>query len=732
MTEPLQRSEDDSRPSSWVRAEAALGLAAFEADLRSGHVSCTARFAELHGIDPAAAVTYESALASVHPDDRARWVADQERLRREPGPYTTEFRVVDAAGVRRLLATGAVLADADGTADRIVGIIVERSRKAVVEEAELSFRACFEQAPVGVARVRADGRIAFANATLARLLGGPIPEHVEALFATLPEENRDALHAIATGARHSVRLKAQLATSGEEVWAEVSAAHIDPGFPGGYGILIFQDVTEQRRVSRRLAASENRFRFALSNAPTTVFEQDRDLRYVWIFNPHLDMSAEDVVGRTDADFMDAPSAARVVALKRRAMSARTAVREIVEVRTAEGGAGTYDLFVEPIIEPGSSEVTGVACAATDVTAAAHREAELASEKERFRTSVESLLDCLGVYTAVRDESGRVLDFRIDYVNDAACVANGMTREAQIGRGLCEILPGHRSSGLFDDYVALVETGAPLRRESLFYSDENSGRKLIRAFDISAAKLRDGFVAVWRDVTDRKRLEVELADALADRDRLLDQQTTLLRELDHRVKNNFQLLANLLSLQGSSAPEAVRTHLADARQRLMTIAAVHEVLRVEPDQVETVSLRAALSELCGALRSSVGPQIALDLDAPDLEVLTSHAVTLCMIVNESATNALKYAFAGRESGRLTIRAAVVDDSLHLAVADDGVGYDPRSSRQGLGTKLLERLASTLGGEPRVVSDASGTRITLALPLRGLVRRTEDAPAGDGLR
>ncbi|WP_169728763.1 PAS domain S-box protein [Salinarimonas rosea] len=727
----------DSRPASeamgwtsWEGLEATLGVAAFEQDLVTGRLTGTRRFADLHGLDPSREITVEAARARVHPDDRARWIANDERLHREPGPYTTEFRVRTGAGVRRLLASGRVLVDADGRADRLVGIVVERPQQAVRDDAEPSFRACFEHVPVAVAKMRADGRLVFGNPALERLLGRPLPDRVDDLFGATGKDARAALQAIASGARSEALFEAPLAGGGGEVWTEVSVARTDDAASDEQAVLVFHDVTERRRVGGRLARSEERFRVALADAPTTVFEQDEGLRYLWIFNPHLEISQEDLVGRTDADFMDAPSAARVVALKRRAMTSREAVREIVEVRTHDGHSGVYDLFVEPRVDPGTGAVVGVACAATDVTDAARREAELAAQKERFRTSVESMLDCFGVYTALRDESGRIVDFRVDYVNDAACVANAMTREAQIGNGLCEILPGHRRCGLFDAYVALVQTGEPLRKESVFYSDAYAGRKLIRAFDVSAAKLGDGFVAVWRDVTDRKRLEVELADAVAERDRLLDQQRTLLRELDHRVKNNFQLLGNLLSLQAKAVPDDARPHLEDARQRLMTIAAVHDVLRVDPDQLETVSLREALHEMCVALRSGAGPRIALTLEADDVEVVTSQAVTVCMVVNEIATNALKYAFVGRDGGRVTIRALVEGAELHLSVRDDGVGYDPAAAREGLGTRLLERLSAALGGEPRVVSGDDGTRISFVFPLASLTRGVAAETEGTG--
>jgi PAS domain S-box-containing protein len=154
--------------------------------------------------------------------------------------------------------------------------------------------------------------------------------------------------------------------------------------------------------------------------------------------------------------------------------------------------------------------------------------ELQRSQEQFQTSVENMLDCFGIFSSIRDESGQIVDFRIDYLNRAACENNRMPKEMQMGRGLCEVLPAHRESGLFDEYCRLVETGEPLIKDSLVYEDIYGEQRLTRAFDIRATKLNDGFVASWRDITDRKRLELELSQTATD---LRQQRNRLQRLID---------------------------------------------------------------------------------------------------------------------------------------------------------------------------------------------------------
>lgn len=137
------------------------------------------------------------------------------------------------------------------------------------------------------------------------------------------------------------------------------------------------------------------------------------------------------------------------------------------------------------------------------------ETVLRRSEERFRTSVENMLDCFAVYRAVRNEQGEVVDFQAEYVNDAACVSSQIPREKHLSRGLCELMPAYRSNKLFDDFCQVVETGESLVKEDLVYDDQPGQSRLRRAYDVRVAKYGDGYVVTWRDITDRKQAETAL-------------------------------------------------------------------------------------------------------------------------------------------------------------------------------------------------------------------------------
>ncbi|MBN3885337.1 MAG: PAS domain-containing protein [Nostoc sp.] len=178
----------------------------------------------------------------------------------------------------------------------------------------------------------------------------------------------------------------------------------------------------------------------------------------------------------------------------------------------------------------TGEIYRFAGIAEDISDRKRSLAALQESEERFRTSVENMLDCFGVYRAMRNEQGQIVDFRTEYVNDAACLNNQMTYEQQIGRGLCELLPGHRDGGLFDEYCQVVETGQPLVKDSLVYEDEYGKQRLVRAFDIRVAKFGDGFVATWRDITARQQTEEALRQSEEFKNRILDSSSDCIKVL----------------------------------------------------------------------------------------------------------------------------------------------------------------------------------------------------------
>ena len=129
---------------------------------------------------------------------------------------------------------------------------------------------------------------------------------------------------------------------------------------------------------------------------------------------------------------------------------------------------------------------------------------------RVQHSFEHLLDAFGRFTAIRDQAGRIIDFRMDYANDTARVITGAMQQHEVGESLVETLAEHHTRELFDDFCHVVETGEPLATQSLEHEGAKyGGKRLVRAYEVRAAKLGDGLAVGWRDVTGHVLAEAEL-------------------------------------------------------------------------------------------------------------------------------------------------------------------------------------------------------------------------------
>ena len=241
----------------------------------------------------------------------------------------------------------------------------------------------------------------------------------------------------------------------------------------------------------------------------------------------------------------------------------------------------------------------------------------------------------------------------------------------------------------------------------------------RSFDEADIGFMTAFANLVGVGLQRQKLERKLAVAAAEYTQIKSHHEVVLRELQHRVKNNFQVILSFLALQRRHAnTEDSRERFVSVMDRVHAIALAHDqlIMREGAGAVEFADYLRALCANINPYRESV----IIEVNADETDVPLDRAVPAGLIVNELVTNALKYAF-DEKGGTIRVTFAV-DAAIGegcIMVEDDGRGMPPRSEqtpRKGsLGLRLTEAFVQQLNGRIEHDEVEKGTRIRACFPL-----------------
>jgi two-component sensor histidine kinase len=208
---------------------------------------------------------------------------------------------------------------------------------------------------------------------------------------------------------------------------------------------------------------------------------------------------------------------------------------------------------------------------------------------------------------------------------------------------------------------------------------------------------------------------------------LKEKDTMLRELQHRVKNNLQMITALIRLEARNVTDNDTGLRFDRLAgRINALALLYAALAGEGHE-DSVDLGIYLSQVASSVMQAHATEgIRLDLKVDTWPVSTNVAMPTGLVVNELLTNAFKYAFAGREGGTITVHSLIDEAGCRVIIADDGVGFPEGTTWPTpgkLGAVIAQSLRQNANARLEVESSSNaGVRVTIFFD------RADAAPEG----
>jgi PAS domain S-box-containing protein len=326
--------------------------------------------------------------------------------------------------------------------------------------------------------------------------------------------------------------------------------------------------------------------------------------------------------------------------------------------------------------------------------------ELEGSEKRYRRLFESAQDGILILDFV---SGKIVD-----VNPFLINMLGYSKEEFLDKNLWDI-SAFKNIDYSKQLYSELQHKEYIRYENIPLQTHDN--KLINVEFVSNVYLVDNKKVIQcniRDITDRVKHEKTLTDDIL-------KKAILIREMQHRSKNSFSLIASLILLRSSVEIPELKNVLSDLASRVRAIADLYIVL-YETESFNEVELNNYLTKVITSM-SNFTKNIQFNSSMVVITITTKIASTIGMILVELLTNSIKYAFPDSTNNIINVEMKQINSIIRLIVEDNGIGLPKNleiTKTKTLGLYMVDLLVKDLDGNIKYIL-TEGTRIEIEFPI-----------------
>ena len=308
-----------------------------------------------------------------------------------------------------------------------------------------------------------------------------------------------------------------------------------------------------------------------------------------------------------------------------------------------------------------------------------REIRTILKARTYKNRFDRLIDQSVTEVYIFDDS----EYRFIYVNDAAKKNMGFSLQELQDMTPIDIKPNISRN----DFDILVE---PLRsgKESKIIFETEHLRKDGSRYTVE--------VHLKMDEYENRPVFLALILDITQRVNIMRDNTVLLQEVHHRVKNNLAIISGFVDLElFKSSNEELKVQLIKTRNRIFSIAKVHELM-YQTENFYSVNINNYIQKLVGGISSTINPdnKIQIDIQVDNIELSMNEAIPIGLLLNELCTNSIKFAMDRKKSkGKINIQLHKKSNEIYMLYSDNGKGIDPTPSidnATSLGFQIIHSL------------------------------------------
>lgn len=465
-------------------------------------------------------------------------------------------------------------------------------------------------------------------------------------------------------------------------------------------------VANSRDITDRIESENELKKLSLVASRTTdiVIITDPDEKITWVntaFEELTGYSMDEALGRIPGDFLQGEGTDQETVRRiKEAIEDRESVEEVILNFAKDGKKYWLEMNIDPIFNE-EGECTHFIAIERDVT-------DRKREEERLKL-LESVITSTSESVVILEAEATTLPGRkIIYVNEAFTEMTGYSSEESVGKTLLFLYGPKTDKKERMELRKSMNNWEPVNAEIISYK-KNGKEMWVNLSNFPVADKNGKYthwISIGRDVTVRRNQEDEIRKSLNEKE-------ILLAEIHHRVKNNLAVISAMLQLQAAQYDNAELTkRLFDSIGRIKAIANIHEHL-YKSQSFSDLNFSDNIKELVSMIKETYMQQGSVEIHyrCDDVFLNVNQAIPCSLILNEVVTNSLKHAFNDKTGGKIFVDIKLQDDTVTLAIDDDGSGIPDdvpdNLEDQSLGMKIIAVLSQQLKADYSYKKKESGT-------------------------